>query len=361
MSLQEIALNPLRFRNIRTVFFANLILGLVSGFYNVILQPYIVQFIQSEKKLGLLLTSASIVQSLTLVLTAKVSDTRGRRIVYLSSLLLFIFAMLLYSQSTFFLMVVGALLLFSFAFGIREPAIQALTAESSQDKKTTSSFSFVSLAFYATGLIGPLIVRIFAGEIDLRLYFYGLLAGFIILYIFQLFSLRESLMLKNVEWNIRKDFVESLKSIFFIIKQFFVSFFYLISIPFYLLRRKKIVSINNIKHKFMRKFYSGLEHEVSLFSEIFRTPGVKYALAYFIFDAFIWGLSISIFSGSVILVYGFTEADIAMFTLVFNISTILFFIPVTLFSDKLRNNKILVLSQVVGSLFITMNIVAFFC
>lgn len=237
-SVVETSLNPLRYSNIKTVFIANLILGLINGFYNVILQPYIVQFIKSEKKLGLILTISSMIQSSSLILTAKVSDKRGRRVTYLSSIFLFILAFALFSQSKNLFIVISALLLFSFAFGIREPAIQALTAESSEEKKKTSSFTFVNLAFYSTGLVGPLIIRIFSQKVDLRIYFYLLFGGFVLLYIYQLFFLRESLLIENIKWSLKKDFIQSIISIPIIIKTFFTSLIRLVSIPFYLVRKK---------------------------------------------------------------------------------------------------------------------------
>ncbi|MHA1115889.1 MAG: MFS transporter [Candidatus Heimdallarchaeaceae archaeon] len=354
-SVAETSLNPLRYSNIKTVFIANLILGLINGFYNVILQPYIVQFIKSEKKLGLILTISSMIQSSSLILTAKVSDKRGRRVTYLSSIFLFILAFALFSQSKNLFIVISALLLFSFAFGIREPAIQALTAESSEEKKKTSSFTFVNLAFYSTGLVGPLIIRIFSQKVDLRIYFYLLFGGFVLLYIYQLFFLRESLLIENIKWSLKKDFIQSIISIPIIIKTFFTSFIRLVSIPFYLIR-KKVLKGKKVNSNFLKE----VEKEVELYNSIFKIPGLKYALSFFIFDSFLWGLSISIFNGSAILVYSFTEGDIAEFTLFFNFSTIVVFMIFVSFADKVKNNEILVMSEVTGSLFITLNIIAFF-
>ncbi len=355
MSLQEISLNPLRLTNIKTVFIANLLLGIVNGFYNVLLQPYIVQFIPSAGKLGLLLTISSLTQSVTLILTAKISDKKGRKIVYLSSLLLFIFSMLLFSMSWAFLMVVAALLIFSFAFGLRDPAIQALTAESAEEEKRASSFSFVSLAFYGTGLIGPLTIRLVKESIDLRFYFFGLLGGFIVLYIFQLFNLRESLLIENIYWNIKKDFIESFKTIFIAFKQFLVSLVHFLLIPIVFI----ITKSSSSEHQ-NNWLINESKNEVELFSKIFKTPGVVYSLLFFIFDSFIWGLSISIFNGSSILVYGFTTNDIALFQLIFNLGTIVLFIPVTLFSDKLKKRELLMMSELIGSIYITFNIIAYF-
>ena len=99
---------------------------------------------------------------------------------------------------------------------------------------------------------------------------------------------------------------------------------------------------------------------MKLFGQIFRNPGVPYAIGFFILDALTWGLSISIFWGSLVIEYNFNEGHVSVLQLVFNLSTLIFFIPVTKFSDRLKKSEMLVLSLVTGFLFFSMNIIAFF-
>jgi hypothetical protein len=108
------------------------------------------------------------------------------------------------------------------------------------------------------------------------------------------------------------------------------------------------------------KYAESVELDYNLFRDIFKNPVVKYAIAFFIFDAFVWGLSLNIYNGAVKYVYGYTENHIAIMQLVLNISTIVFFIPLTLVSDKLKKNELLVLSLITGSLFFTTNIIGHF-
>ncbi|MCG3222666.1 MAG: MFS transporter, partial [Candidatus Heimdallarchaeota archaeon] len=97
MAFKEAKLHPSRTINIRRMFFVFLINGLCNGFYNVILQPYLVDFIDSESLFGLVMTLASLAQILPMLLAAKVSDRIGRKRVYLAGTFLVIPAIILFA------------------------------------------------------------------------------------------------------------------------------------------------------------------------------------------------------------------------------------------------------------------------
>jgi MFS family permease len=342
------------------MFFVFLINGLCSGFYNVILQPYLVDFIESESLFGLVMTFASVAQILPMLLAAKVSDRIGRKRVYLAGTFLVIPSVILFALAShvkvaqpIFLVVTG-LMVVSMAFGFSDPARSSLIAESSDEKKRASSFSIVNLAFYVTALVGPIIISIFTDQVPLSYYFYGLIGGNLLLFIFQLFSLKEPLVVEGHSSNFFKQFIQSLNAIGILYYDFLKSLVQFLLMPFVLLySRSKRNTVSS-------KYTESVEKDYSLFRDIFKNPGVKYAIGFFIFDAFVWGLSLNIYRGAVKYVYGYNESHIALMELVLNISTIVFFIPLTIISDKLKRNQLLFYSLLTGSLFFTMNIIGHF-
>ena len=360
MVFKEAKLHPSRTINIRRMFFVFLINGLCSGFYNVILQPYLVDFIESESIFGLVMTMSSLAMILPMLLAAKVSDRIGRKREYLAGTFLVIPSIIFFALASHFeaavpiFLVVTGLMIVSMAFGFSDPARSSLVAESSDIDKRASSFSFVNLAFYVTAMVGPIIISILTDRVPMHYYFYGLIGGNIVLFIFQLFSLKEPLVIDGYSGNIFVQFVQSIKAIGVLYYEFIKSLLQFLIMPFVLIYSRTRRETNQTEYT------KSVEKDYDLFRDIFKNPGVKYAIAFFIFDAFVWGLSLNIYNGAVKYVYGYNESHIAIMQLVLNISTIVFFIPLTLVSDKLKKNELLVLSLITGSLFFTTNIIGHF-
>lgn len=396
MAIPEVNLHPSRRVNIRVLVVANLISGLIFGFYNVILQPFIVKLIEStgknvnpEETLGLIMTAAALIQILPMIFASKISDKIGRKRVILGSFIFLPVSMLLFGTSgllsikypfsyysfganfplkiasfseivtTSFPVTYALAVAFlglscvSIAFGFGDPAGSALVAESAEKKKTASSFSIINLAFYATGLIGPLVIRVLTDRIEIWVYFYVLAVLRLIMFLYQLFALKEPHIIKDYTSSISKQFLQSLIAVYQMFLQMFKSVFLYLSIPYYFIKRRKKQSVRS-------DYYNEVETNLTLFRDIFRNPGVPYAIGFFILDALTWGLSISIFWGSLVTQYDFNEGNIAVLQLAFSVSTLLIFIPVTKISDKLKKTELLLLSQITGSLFFTTNIIAYF-
>ena len=395
MSLHEVLLHPSRRANIRVLVISNLINGLIVGFYNVILQPFLVEIIRisgniqnSGVTLGAMMTLASVIQIIPMIFAAKISDKIGRKRVIIGSFVFLPIAMLLLGFSGIlainlpfsrFVLTNGSQLSLanylgilssnltityalamgflglscvSLSIGFGDPANQALTAESAEKKKTASSFSLINMAFYATGLVGPLVIRLLTNKIEIWVYFF-LLAGLrIIMFIYQLIALKEPHVIKDYSSNILKQFAQSLTAIYKMFVQMFKSIFLYFSIPIYFISKRK--------ERKRSSYYNNIETNLNLLKEIFRNPGIPYAVGFFILDALTWGLSISIFWGSVVIEYNFNEGNVAILQLVFNLSTLIFFIPVTKISDKLSKPQLLLLSQLTGGLFFFANIIAYF-
>ncbi|MHA1551732.1 MAG: MFS transporter [Candidatus Heimdallarchaeaceae archaeon] len=360
MAIRAMALHPSRFRNIRTIFFANLIWGLCSGFYNVILQPFLVDYIDSEFMFGVIMTAANLAQLIPMILVSEVSDRVGRKRVYLAGLFLYIPAMVLFAISSIvsialpLFLIISGLLLVNLGFGVSDPALVALTAESSDEDKKASSFSFIFIAIYASGLVGPIIIRIFANQIPIYYYFYGLIGGYTIMFLYQLFRLKESFVIEDFTTNFWKQFFQSMKALGQVIVQFFVSILHFLIMPFLLIFRYS--SEKTERSQLLRS----VKRDMHLVGDIFKTKGVKFAIGYFIFDSFLFGLSLNIYNGAVKYAYAYTESHIATMQLVMSLSTIIFFIPLTKISDKLQRKEMLMMSQLAGSLFFTTNIIAHF-
>ncbi|MCK4895262.1 MAG: MFS transporter [Candidatus Heimdallarchaeota archaeon] len=360
MAIRVMALHPSRFKNIRTIFFANLIWGLCSGFYNVILQPFLVDYIDSEFMFGVIMTVANLAQLIPMILVSEVSDRVGRKRVYLAGLFLYIPAMVLFAISSIvsialpLFLIISGLLLVNLGFGVSDPALVALTAESSDEDKKASSFSFIFIAIYASGLVGPIIIRIFANQIPIYYYFYGLIGGYTFMFLYQLFRLKESFVIEDFTTNFWKQFFQSMKALGQVIIQFFVSILRFLIMPFLLIFRYS--SEKTERSQLLRN----VKRDMRLVGDIFKTKGVKFAIGYFIFDSFVFGLSLNIYNGAVKYAYAYTESHIATMQLVMSLSTIIFFIPLTKISDKLKRKEMLMMSQLAGSLFFTTNIIAHF-
>lgn len=396
MTFHEVKLHPSRKVNIRVLVIANLISGLIIGFYNVILQPFIVKLIEStgkhvnpEETLGMIMTLASLIQIIPMIFASKISDKIGRKRVVIGSFIFLPISMVLFGTSgllsikysfsyysfrasfplgTAFFSVITVtsfpatyalavaflgLSCTSIAFGFGDPAGSALVAESAEKKKTASSFSVINLAFYATGLIGPLVIRILTNKIEIWVYFFVLAALRLIMFLYQLFALKEPHIIPDFTPSVFKQFRQSLKAIYQMFLQMFRSIALYLSIPYYFIMRRSIQSERS-------DYYKEVETNLKLFGDIFRNPGVPYAIGFFILDALTWGLSISIFWGSLVTQYNYDEGNIAVLQLVFNVSTLIFFIPVTKISDKLKKTELLLISQLTGGLFFISNIIAYF-
>lgn len=355
MAIETTRLHSSRFKNIKILFFANLLLGLCNGFYNVIAQPYIAGFVKNyehpEFLFGTIMTLASLIQIIASVFGAPVSDKIGRKRVYLGGLILYIVAMVFFALDSDLVIIIFAIVLLSLGTGVADTAIQALSAESIEEKKQTSGFSFVSIASFSAGLVGPIIIeRLSILNVSLKVYFYGLIGGFFLLFVYQLFNLHEPLIV--VDWSPSKlvQIQQAFQAVVLSIKEIITNLLIFICLPFYLLYKKVTEKQNSVV----------FERQLTTFRTIFSDKTVKYALLFFLFDSFVWGISISIFYGSVVLVYGFTARHIAIIQLVFGISTIIFLIPLAKLGDKLAPNEILAMSEVAGFLFLAMNIIAFF-
>jgi MFS family permease len=100
--------------------------------------------------------------------------------------------------------------------------------------------------------------------------------------------------------------------------------------------------------------------ERGIWRKILTTPKLRAIVIYFTLDAFIYSISLSIYSAGLIDQYDFTPQDIALLTLCSNISLMLFQIPAGRLTDRIGKRKTLILCESFGLTFFSLLIIAFF-
>ncbi|MFW9880199.1 MAG: MFS transporter, partial [Candidatus Thorarchaeota archaeon] len=96
----------------------------------------------------------------------------------------------------------------------------------------------------------------------------------------------------------------------------------------------------------------------NMWVKIFKIKTLRMILIFFTLDIFVYGLSLSIYSGGLNAYYQLTPDNIAFVSLWFNIGNVVFQIPAGHITDKIGNKKALILSQFFGFGFFFMNILS---
>jgi len=110
--------------------------------------------------------------------------------------------------------------------------------------------------------------------------------------------------------------------------------------------------------KFPRDKYS--KTEKGIWRKILTTPNLRAVVIFFTLDAFIYSVSLSIYSAGLINQYHITTQDIALLALCSNISLMLFQIPAGHLTDKIGRKKTLILCELFGLTFFSLLVIAFF-
>jgi len=100
--------------------------------------------------------------------------------------------------------------------------------------------------------------------------------------------------------------------------------------------------------------------EKSVLRKMMETPKNKAILIFFSLDIFIYSIGLSVYSAGLRDFYNITREELAIITIVFNVSNMLFQIPGGHLADKIGKKKSLIWSQVFGLGFFFINIIAFF-
>lgn len=100
--------------------------------------------------------------------------------------------------------------------------------------------------------------------------------------------------------------------------------------------------------------------EISVWKKIMNNPKSKAVLIFLTLDLFIYNIGLSIYIGGLSKFYLISVGELALITIVFNTSNMLFQIPGGHLADKIGKKKSLLFSQFFGMLFFVINILAYF-
>jgi MFS family permease len=301
--------NKVKRKNLWAIFFINLIHGMGAGMFNVVFQPFILDLTNSILITGILVTIGMIVQFLPMPLVGKLSDRVGRRKIMLASLPFYMFGLisLIFSNSSrLFLLVIGIILYF---LGVVMNNLSLLNFISENSNKSKGLiYGLVLFSFFGGTIVGSTFV-LFGSRFDTRLFFLvfiGILIG------------------------------------------------------------EGVINLSFLSEKFKINANPGLDNldsfdkDDGLWKKIIKNPKSRGVLVFLTIDLFIYNIGLSVYTGGLRDFYLITREELALITIVFNVSNMLFQIPGGHLADKIGKKKSLIYSQFFGLSFFAINIIAFF-
>jgi MFS family permease len=297
-------------KNLYTFFFTNILHGIGFSMFNVVYQPYLYEITQSEVILGYLATFGMLMQLIPMQLSGKIADKYGRKPIILIGLSLVVIGLIFMAISKEMVFIIIGIVLIFCGYGIRDPPKQVFTRENSEEKKQGLMFSLMFFGHFTGSIGGNLIVTSLGSEYTAPFYF-KIFAGIIIFQIIvQIIFLKEE-----------KD--EKKKNSF----------------------QSKNTDITRSKNKVKEETKSE-----STWKIIFKNPRNRKIMLFFLMDAMIWGISLSIYTGALVANYGITKEQIGVIIIVFNISNMIFQIPCGHLVDKIGKKWSLFLGDSIGFL-----------
>lgn len=296
-------------KNLMALFFINLIHGTGFGMFNVVYQPFILDLTGSIMITGILVTIGAIIQFLPMPLVGKLSDRFGRKKLMLSSMPFYVFGLILLtiSNSNTLVFLVTGIFLFFFGTILNNLSSLILVSENSNKSKGLM-YGFILFSFFGGTILGSFFVLIGAA-FDTR-FFFLVFIGILI-----------------TEWFITLIFISE---------------------KYKLDKSPKITSINPD------------EFDQGIWKKLFKNPKSKAILIFFTLDLFVYSIALSIYSGGLKDFYLITREELALITIVFNTSNMIFQIPGGHIADRIGTKKSLILSQFFGLTFFAINILAYF-
>ncbi|MFX1419764.1 MAG: MFS transporter [Promethearchaeota archaeon] len=299
--------NKVKRKNLGALFFTKLIHGFGTGMFAVIYQPYLNTLTNSIVLTGLFITIGTIFQFIPMPLIGKLSDKFNRKYLLISSIPIYIVGLLLLisaNPSNLYFALFGIIFYF-LGFIINNLNAQFLIAENS-NKSKGKVFGFMFFSYFGGTIAGNIFIILGKG-FDSRFY----MTFFIFLLI--------------------------IEELFFI---FFIS----------------VEKQSNSNQK-IQKNNINTEKE-NMWVKIFKIKTLRMILIFFTLDIFVYGISLSIYSGGLNAYYQLTPDNIAFVSLWFNIGNVVFQIPAGHITDKIGNKKALILSQFFGFGFFLINIIS---
>jgi MFS family permease len=294
--------------NIYAMMFTSLFYGIGSNMFFIVYVPFLYEFTDSIITIGVITTLGSLIQFLMMPWIGRLSDKYGRKLFWYfdSPLMILGLIFFIFADNLFF--IITGVLCFYFGLGIGYSIYQVLIMESS--KETKKGFNYGILTFLMS--VGNIIGSIF--------------------------------VLVDSRFNVRFYFIIFI--IIMVISQVVVIFFIFDPLP-----------RNHDKQLSLRKLP---KTEKGTWRKMFTTSKTRLIVFYFTFNAFIYGISTSIYTAGLIDQYRITQQDIALISLWNQISFVLFQIPAGHLTDKIGKKKTLIFSELFGLSFLSLLIISFF-
>lgn len=307
--VNSVEINRVKRKNLWALFFINLLHGMGAGMFNVVYQPFILDLTGSVLIMGILVTIGGIVQFLPMPLIGKLSDRFGRKKMMLSSIPFYILGLisLIFSSSTaIFFLILGIILYF---LGVVINNLSSLIFISENSNKSKGlMYGLILFSFFGGTIFGSTFVLL-GKAFDSRVFFL-LFLGIII--------------------------GEGTINLVFISEKFKFD------------KNPRSISLKSI------------DTELSVWKKIMNNPKSKALLIFLTLDLFIYNIGLSIYSGGLKDFYLITREELALITIVFSTSNMLFQIPGGHLADKIGKKKSLIYSQCFGLTFFAINILAYF-
>ena len=293
-----------RRRNLWSQIIMNIIHGFGVSAFNVVLQPFIVEFTGSLFFTGIIISISSIMQFLPMPLIGILSDKYGLKKIWLFGPPIYAFGLMILIVTNNIPILIIGMLTYMLGAMIQSLNFQLFVSENSGGTKKGIMFGLVFFAFFGGSIGGTALVML-----DL---------GFSFQFYFQVF-----IIILMMEWLILVLIIRHPNDI------------------------KKYEALDLIKT---------VELKQKNTTKLFQNSKIKVATVFFTLDVFVWGIALSIYNAGLTTYYHFTPSEIASIAVWFHISNMVSQIPAGRIADKIGKKKSLIISQLFGMVFFSMNI-----
>ena len=275
--------------------------------FNVVYQPFLLDLTNSLFITGVLVTLGSVMQFLPMPLVGKLSDRIGHKTTIIISIPLYLLGLILIfiSDLNNILYLIFGIVVYYLGFTLNNMNAQFLVAENSGSSKGLM-YGLIFFSFFI-GSIGGNIFVIFGQSISTRVFFL-IFMGILI--------------------------VEGLIFTFFLSNKW---------------REQKADALLNEDLQVKKE---------QTWLKFFKDPRMRSILIFFTLDIFVYGISLSIYTGGLSDYYHLTTEEISFIIVWMNITNMLFQIPAGRITDKLGKKNSLILSAITGLIFFIINIIA---
>jgi MFS family permease len=311
MSTQENSgeIDRVKRKNLWAIFFINLIHGMGAGMFNVVYQPFILELTGSILWTGIFVTIGGIIQFVPMPFIGKLSDRIGRKKMMLSSVPFYILGLisLINSNSNMLIFLFVGILLY-FLGAVMNNLSSLIFISENSNKSKGLMYGLILFSFFGGTIFGSTFV-LFGSAFDSR-FFFIIFIGILM--------------------------VEGIINLTFISEKF---------------RFEKIQKLKSMETFTEKK---------GIWKKVFTNPKSRGVLIFLTADLFIYNIGLSVYSGGLRDFYLITREQLALITIVFNVSNMLFQIPGGHLADRIGKKKSLIFSQYFGLSFFVINIIAYF-